>query len=174
MRSSFVTLKNYNNTRKVSALWGCAVGYRKEVFEKFDFDENLNGYALGEDIEFSYRISKKFDLIFTPKIKFSHLKSKLNRAKLFEFGKMLICNQFYFFKKNNFTKVTDYIFLYYSFFGIIFIHTFHFITNPSKENASLLSGVIVGIFKTLKYIIYDCGIRFTRRHRLSLNMILKV
>jgi GT2 family glycosyltransferase len=42
----------------VEVLQGCGFSFRKVVFEKgYFFDESLEGYCLGEDYEFSFRVS---------------------------------------------------------------------------------------------------------------------
>jgi glycosyltransferase involved in cell wall biosynthesis len=45
---------------------GCAMFYKPIIFKKYLFNSNLEngflGYALGEDMEFSYRVSREFNL----------------------------------------------------------------------------------------------------------------
>jgi GT2 family glycosyltransferase len=72
-------LVGYRSERKVSpcgsakglyalagpAQWlsGCSMGFRKEVFDIFEFNEDLetfSPYALGEDIEFSHRVFRRY------------------------------------------------------------------------------------------------------------------
>jgi glycosyltransferase involved in cell wall biosynthesis len=46
---------------------GCSMFFKPEVFNSFQFnpklEEGFQGYALGEDMEFTYRVSKKFRLM---------------------------------------------------------------------------------------------------------------
>src|SRR5262249_58623071 len=53
-------------TKEVEALCGCNMSYRREVLEGLRFDERLDGYALGEDLRFSYRVSRRWTLVLTP------------------------------------------------------------------------------------------------------------
>ena len=56
---------------EVEWLSGCSMAYRKELFDKFSFDERLQkfgGYALAEDVQFSHQILRnKKKLIITEK-----------------------------------------------------------------------------------------------------------
>lgn len=51
-------------TQKVDWIPGCSMFFRPAVFEKFRFNHNMengfNGYAFGEDLEFTFRASREF------------------------------------------------------------------------------------------------------------------
>jgi glycosyltransferase involved in cell wall biosynthesis len=78
---------------------GGYTAYYKEVLSEFRFDENLKGYAAGEDADISYRISRKYKNIFTPKAKVIHA-SRTSKANNYAYSKMKIENHHYLFKKN--------------------------------------------------------------------------
>ena len=44
------------DVRRLEYMNGWFMSYRREVFDKVRFDENLSGYAWKEDIDFSYRV----------------------------------------------------------------------------------------------------------------------
>ena len=48
----------------VESLSGGCTAYLKEVFDQFRFDEKLKGYAYLEDVDFSYRVGKKYRLLY--------------------------------------------------------------------------------------------------------------
>lgn len=61
MLSGWNIYTNHRNFGEVEWLGGCSMAYRKELFEKFSFNEELQkfgGYAFGEDLEFSHRIAR--------------------------------------------------------------------------------------------------------------------
>ena len=61
--------------KMIGCEWLSGIGnYRRKVFEEFTFDENLVGYALGEDKLFSFPISEKYpgSLFLDPTIKCEH------------------------------------------------------------------------------------------------------
>lgn len=62
--------------------------YKKSIFQEFSFDENLKKYSDGEDLEFSYRVFKKYpnSLYITPYARLIHKASPAGRT----IGKELI------------------------------------------------------------------------------------
>jgi len=75
--------------------------WRKEVFQEFKFDEWFSGYALFEDIDFSYSVSKKYKIVIVADAQLEHL-NKLERMNFStSFGKAQVLNRLYFAKKNN-------------------------------------------------------------------------
>ena len=67
---------------EVDWLSGCAMSFRQLVFDDFSFNEELRGYGLGEDVEFSYRVRQRGRLIVTPDARIEHLQSARNRMNL--------------------------------------------------------------------------------------------
>jgi GT2 family glycosyltransferase len=96
----YVNGATLNTIIKVDALFGCLFSFKKEVFDTYRFDENLSGYAAGEDVDFSYRVSRKFNLFLTPFAKAYHNPSHISNSKPKEFMRMLIINSFIFYKRN--------------------------------------------------------------------------
>jgi GT2 family glycosyltransferase len=85
--------------RKVEYFNGWFMSYRRKVFEHERFDEKLSGYAYKEDIDFSYRVSRRFTLLQTPRAKCDHLKSDASRMNSHQLQRMNIANQFYLHRK---------------------------------------------------------------------------
>lgn len=103
-------LSAYGNTypsmvdKVINVQWipGVNMAYKREVFSKQKFDENLLGYTVAEDIDFSYRLFKKYPrgLFLTPFVDFKHRGSRIER---YPTEKMAYINQidhFYFYFKN--------------------------------------------------------------------------
>lgn len=81
---------------------GFNMAYKREVFKSQKFDENLLGYTIAEDTDFSYNLYKKRpnSIIITPEAKIRHLTSFVGR---YPTEKMEYINQidhFYFNFKN--------------------------------------------------------------------------
>jgi len=102
LSSGFPTAIDYKSQgiSKVESLSGCNMAYRSIVFETDKFDENLSRYAYMEDIDFSYRISKRYDLIYIPEAQVAHNMAPQERLKDFERYRMLVHHHHYLFKKN--------------------------------------------------------------------------
>jgi glycosyltransferase involved in cell wall biosynthesis len=86
--------------RRVEAFVGFFMSYRRAVFEHERFDENLAGYGHKEDIDFSYRVSRRRTLVKTPKARCHHRKVQASRMSAFHLMRMNIGNQFYLHRKN--------------------------------------------------------------------------
>jgi len=85
---------------EVSKLSGGLTSYKKEVFQEFVFDENFIDYSLSEDFDFSFRVSRKYKIVITPKARLQHVGStpeKINRENI---NKNTILSMHYFYKKN--------------------------------------------------------------------------
>lgn len=85
--------------RKVEYFNGWFMSYRRAVFEHERFDEALSGYAYKEDIDFSYRVSRRYTLVQTPHAKCDHLKSGAARMSSHQLQRMNLANQFYLHRK---------------------------------------------------------------------------
>jgi GT2 family glycosyltransferase len=64
---------------EVEWLSGCSMSFRRSVFDKHSFNEELLGYGLGEDVEFTYRVHQDGRLVVTPRARLEHLESACNR-----------------------------------------------------------------------------------------------
>lgn len=78
----------------------CASVWRREVLERYMFDEWFEGYSYLEDLDFSYRVGKDWKLAVVADSKFSHHHSSKGRGTGFQFGKREIQNRLYFVRKN--------------------------------------------------------------------------
>jgi GT2 family glycosyltransferase len=84
----------------IECLAGCNMAFRREIFEEFQFDKNLHGYAYMEDCDIAYRVSQKYKNMYTPFAKLVHNVSPISRDKEYARMKMEIENHHYLFKKN--------------------------------------------------------------------------
>ena len=66
---------------EVDWLSGCSMSFRRAVFETFSFNEQFNGYGLGEDVDLSYRVRQQGRLLVTPEARIEHLQSPVNRIE---------------------------------------------------------------------------------------------
>ena len=96
-------------------LSGGAMALKKEVFENNKFDEGLIKYALGEDIEFTSRISRKgYRLVITPNAFIYHYPSPKGRYSKLQFIEAKICSKAYLIERvlSEEPKKSKYIFQY--------------------------------------------------------------
>ena len=143
-----------NLTRVINAQWlpGVNMVYKKRVFEEQKFDENLLGYTIGEDIDFSYRLWKKYqDSVFiTP---FASIKHRASLAEREPTARMAYINQidhFYFnFKNLNKGFIEKNLFAW-SLFGISLLRLLNLVFKPSKNNYLKLKYFFKSLFYCLK------------------------
>jgi GT2 family glycosyltransferase len=70
--------------REVDVDWlsGSSMSFRRDVFDQHAFNESLAGWALGEDVEFTYRVRQDRRLVVTPEARTEHRQSPHGRWKL--------------------------------------------------------------------------------------------
>ncbi|MCX8178205.1 MAG: hypothetical protein N3F10_07985, partial [Candidatus Bathyarchaeota archaeon] len=124
--------------------------YRKEVFEKFSYDENLekaSPFAYYDDFDFSYSVSKAYKLILNPKARYVHKTSfKAHyHESIFITNSIKIQNHYYLVKKHGFSKWA----FWWSTFGLLIAHAL--LSIKDRDNILAFRGLIDGI----KRIIND-------------------
>jgi len=87
-------------TLPVEWLAGCGMVWRKNIFKEFMFDEWFTGYARYEEIDFSYRVGRKYKMFIVADAKIRHLNGPENIGFSFSLGEMQIVNRVYFVRKN--------------------------------------------------------------------------
>ena len=89
-------------TKNIKSEWLCggATVWKREIVVNYHFDEWYKGWAYHEDVDFSYTISKNFDLYFLFESKVWHNPPPYNKMKNATLGKMAVINRYHFVKKN--------------------------------------------------------------------------
>lgn len=98
--SGWPTFARSAKITNVECLSGANMTFRKEIFNELKFDEKLRGYSFMEDDDIAYRVSRKYQNIYTPFAKLDHNVSTAARDKKYARMKMTIENHYYLFKKN--------------------------------------------------------------------------
>jgi GT2 family glycosyltransferase len=114
-------------------LSGANQSYRKKIFEEFAFDENLRRYSFKEDVDFSYRIHKKYpnSLYMTPYAKLIHKVSNTSRLPKKDLILMKQIYSLYFFYKNITSSYTNKLIFLWCQFGYLIRNICNFIFKPS-------------------------------------------
>jgi GT2 family glycosyltransferase len=94
-------VENINKDVWTKWLPGGATVWRVDIFKEFMFDESFKGYGCMEDIDFSYRVGRKYKLISLASAKLFHKPHPINRDESFYLGYSEIVNRFYFINKFN-------------------------------------------------------------------------
>jgi GT2 family glycosyltransferase len=97
-------LQDDGRERDVEYMLGCFMSARRELAARVGFDEHLTGYALAEDEDFAYRLSRLGRLRFVPDAVVVHrvvdAGRKLSPERMREFNRMVVVNRAYLFRKN--------------------------------------------------------------------------
>jgi GT2 family glycosyltransferase len=130
--------------RSIEYFNGWFMSYRREVFDHERFDEALSGYAYKEDIDFSFRVSRRYKLVQTPRARCDHLKSGASRMSSHQLQRMNLANQFYLHRKLMPQTVRNRAALWWALFGL-------FIINVGKaaqtRDPGLFTGLVAGAFE---------------------------
>lgn len=124
--------------RKVEYFNGWFMSYKREVFAHERFDEALAGYGYKEDIDFSYRVSRRYVLLQTPKARCDHLKSPSARLNSHNLQRMNMANQFYLHRKLMPQDFRHKAALWWAWLGL-------FVLNLGKAMQTRDSGLVTGM-----------------------------
>jgi GT2 family glycosyltransferase len=133
--------------RKLEYFNGWFMSFRREVFEHERFDEALAGYGYKEDIDFSYRVSRRYVLVQTPRARCDHLKSGASRMNSHQLQRMNLANQFYLHRKLMPQTLFHKAALWWAWIGL-------FILNAGKaaqtRDPGLVTGMLAGAWEQVR------------------------
>lgn len=124
---------------------GGITAYRKEIFDYFLFDEALIKYCLGEDMDFSYRASKRFKLAFATNALALHNHSQIGRYDPVESYACKVAGYSYFYEKNLSRSLKDRSSYYMVICGLLFDAASYTLKHGNTD-------AIKGVIKGWKYI----------------------
>lgn len=93
-------LRHLDRPTDVEFMQGCFMSARREAATAVRFDEHMSGYALAEDEDFSYRLSRLGRIRYVPEIVVRHRKLGFGSADERLFGRLVVVNRAYLFRKN--------------------------------------------------------------------------
>jgi GT2 family glycosyltransferase len=93
-------LRHPDRATDVEFMQGCLMTARRDAVVAVGFDEALPGYALGEDEDFSYRLSRLGRIRYSPDVVVRHNKLGFHSQDTRDFGRTVVRNRAYLFRKN--------------------------------------------------------------------------
>jgi glycosyltransferase involved in cell wall biosynthesis len=93
-------LSRFDREADLEFMQGCFMSARRDLAARVRFDESLTGYALAEDEDFAYRLSRYGPIRFVPGLRVVHKKLGFASQDSREFGRLVIRNRSYLFRKN--------------------------------------------------------------------------
>ena len=93
-------LQDLDRPTDVEVMPGLFMSARRDDAAAVRFDERLGGYALAEDEDFSYRLSRRGRIRYLPEAVVVHRKTGFTSRDERAFGRMVVVNRAYLFRKN--------------------------------------------------------------------------
>lgn len=149
LRSGHVTYPySINGVIKCEWLSGTNSSYKREVLKNFQWDENLKGFSLFDDVDISYRIHKRYptSLYMTPHAKVVHKASPSARIDVRRLIYLEATYHTYFFFKNVRQTLLNRIIFLWSIIGR-FLTTYFFVCAKKRP------GLIVSVIDIYRYIL---------------------
>jgi GT2 family glycosyltransferase len=100
--SGFQTLMSrFDRDGEVRWLSSSAVVWRRSVLREYRFDPWFEGYSYLEDLDFSYRVGRRYRLAVVAGAGYHHLPGRYGRGSALAFGRREVVNRLYFVRKNS-------------------------------------------------------------------------
>jgi len=132
--------------QEVDFFHGYAMSFRKKIFQEFSFDEKkYQRYGLGEDQDFSYRVSKKYKLIVTPRARVWHLESEKMRPDQERIGMNLMIHRFLFFRDQVKKGWWSWVLFWYALIGFVLLRVILIPLSLDKRKLRRAKGILKGI-----------------------------
>lgn len=119
-----------------------AVSYRTAIFREFLFDTHLSGYVMAEDLDLSYRVSRRYRLRVLPGAVYRHRKSPVSRNDRRETEKRRLLFTQYFFRKNLADRATCWLARYWALLGLGLRYSFVAVRSGDRQ---WLQGYVAGL-----------------------------
>ena len=129
---------------------GYSMNWRRRYFEENQFDEWFMGYSFREDVELSYRISRRTRLVMIPQARFVHNHSSTNRLGLRKLKEMQVRNYYYVFKKHHGKSPLSRLLFGYSMMGLLCMSFIEFVLGFRKSKWDAFSADCLAIVELLK------------------------
>jgi glycosyltransferase involved in cell wall biosynthesis len=129
---------------------GNLCSYNRKTLDTFKFDEKLKKYAFMEDVDISYRVSRKFKLMKNPFARLRHYPSPANRLKKRELRAVYTFNHFYLFIKNIPKNPITVLAHFWSHVGLLIEGLLAAIIN---KNFSYITGMVSGYNRIIRYTL---------------------
>lgn len=127
-----ITVGPVASNKEVDWLSGGATIWKKAVVDEFAYDEWFEGTGYLEDLDYSYRVRKKYRLAVVADSRVQHHTSPIKKEMNYVLGKWEVINRMYFIKKN--PELSKLMF-YWSILGTL---AFNVGAAATKQDPSLL------------------------------------
>ena len=135
-----------SHDKYVQWLSGGVTIWRREVVSEFEYDEWFQGHGHLEDVDYSYRVAKKYKLAVIADARVLHLSYPISKDKNYLFGQWQVINRIYFVKKHPELSV---LLCYWALFGQLLTNLTWGVIQPNTGRLQRAFGNMVGLTKVL-------------------------
>jgi glycosyltransferase involved in cell wall biosynthesis len=141
-------LGNVKQNTDVDWLCGGVTIWRREIVDKYPYDEWFQGTGFMEDVDFSFNVRGKYKLALIADAKVAHYQHPILPSRYVLFGKWQITNRMYFVRKYRDRGLSLYQ-AWISNFSIMFLNIFIGIVRFERNRLRCAIGNLIGIGITL-------------------------
>ena len=146
LRSGYeATIAPVRKDTRVEWLCGGATVWRREVIEEFKYDEWFKGYAYFEDVDYSYRVGRKYQLMILADARVKHLSAPVKESRNYTLGKCQVINRRYFMHKHPGMSLALF---YWATFGLIIANIGEGVLTKSPGLFARVLGNVVGLLQS--------------------------
>jgi GT2 family glycosyltransferase len=127
-------------------LYGGATMWRREVIREFDYDEWYIGHGFLEDLDYSYRVSRKWKLFVVAEAKTWHFSAPMSPVRQYELGRQQTFNRLYFVRKMGTFNLPA---VAWALSGVVVLNCLALIRHRSRPTLDRLLGNLVGLVAAL-------------------------
>jgi glycosyltransferase involved in cell wall biosynthesis len=134
----------------VEWLHGCNCFFRREVFYKNGFEEEFEGYAIGEDFVFSFVVAKSWKLCYQPKANLNHYLDPSGRLSSYKLARMSVKHQYYIYRYLLDGKaLADYLIFWFYMAYVLILQLFRILKRSRNGSFAALHGLMMGILDVI-------------------------
>ena len=125
-------------------LTGGATLWRRQVIEEFSYDEWFAGTGSLEDVDYSYRVGRKYKLVVVAGARVQHLSYPIRKDRNYLLGKWQAINRMYFVKKNPELSLPRF---YWAMWGQLLLNVAKSMAERDSVGLRRATGNLVGLFR---------------------------
>jgi len=136
--------------RPARRLSGGAMSLRRDVARLEQFDEALEGYALGEDREFSFRVGRRHALFVAPELVVEHRPGESGRPQMFSRGRMYAANSLHIARRSVEPGAGRALLVANDLAGTILLYAVWGLLGRNRQNIRFAAGVAVELLTRMR------------------------
>lgn len=149
---------NPQKIKKIDIFNGCMMSFRRDLLLKNRFDTNFKEFWMCDDIELSYRISRKYHLYQTPLARLHHISSTPSYEGHRKMVRMLVYNRLYMFRLYFSDAKINWILFFWSNIGEFFLRILNCIRISNI-------GALIGFLEGWKLVLIHRGHPYRKNTR---------